>query len=74
MYMLQQYTFYIDEDRLYPAQVGSVYASDQDSGSYADIQYSLTGQGASDFLMYTSSKKEVSIFHFQLFILRFRRL
>lgn len=62
LFLANNYTFYIDEDRLYPAQVGSVYASDKDSGSYADIQYSLTGQGASDFLMFTSSKKEGLIF------------
>jgi hypothetical protein len=64
----------IESPRPESTQVGSVYASDQDSGSYADIQYSLTGQGAGDFLMFTSNKKEVSIFHCQLFILMFRRL
>ncbi|XP_071132012.1 cadherin-87A-like [Mytilus edulis] len=61
-FLASEYSFSVDEDRVYPTQVGNIYASDLDSGSYASVQYSLTGQGAGDFLMFTSSKQEGLVF------------
>ncbi|CAC5393761.1 unnamed protein product [Mytilus coruscus] len=61
-FLASEYSFSVDEDRVYPTQVGNIYASDMDSGSYASVQYSLTGQGAGDFLMFTSSKQEGLVF------------
>ena len=47
--IFQRYEFSIAENRVYPTQVATVFATDRDSGSYATIKYSITGQNSQDF-------------------------
>lgn len=56
---LQKYTVTVSEDKVYPYQIASVFARDLDSGSYSEIQYSLSGQGHEKFMIL----KSVSLFN-----------
>lgn len=56
---LQKYTVTVAEDKVYPYQIASVFARDLDSGSYSEIQYSLSGQGHEKFMIL----KSVSLFN-----------
>ena len=46
---LQDYTFTKREGLVYPAQIGIVVATDEDSGQFGNITYYLTGVGAEYF-------------------------
>ena len=47
----QDYDFLIPESISYPTVVGIIQANDKDSGSGGDLRYSLSGQGASMFVI-----------------------
>lgn len=49
-----KYTVTVAEDKVYPYQIASVFARDLDSGSYSEIQYSLSGQGHEKFMILKS--------------------
>lgn len=49
-----KYTVTVSEDKVYPYQIASVFARDLDSGSYSEIQYSLSGQGHEKFMILKS--------------------
>lgn len=48
------YRFSVQENHRYPYEVGYVIASDIDSGSYADIAFSLYGYGSEKFRIFDS--------------------
>lgn len=60
---LQKYTVTVSEDKVYPYQIASVFARDLDSGSYSEIQYSLSGQGHEKFMIL----KSVSLFNWLIY-------
>ncbi|XP_061175504.1 cadherin-23-like isoform X2 [Saccostrea echinata] len=49
-----KYTVTVSEDRVYPYQIATVFARDRDSGSYSEIEYSLSGQGFDKFMILKS--------------------
>lgn len=61
---LQKYTVTVSEDKVYPYQIASVFARDLDSGSYSEIQYSLSGQGHEKFMIL----KSVSLFNWLIHV------
>ena len=56
----QRYEFSIAENRVYPTQVATVFATDRDSGSYATIKYSITGQNSQDFTILPQVSNRIS--------------
>nr|XP_022319465.1 cadherin-23-like isoform X3 [Crassostrea virginica] len=55
IFLQTKYTVTVAEDRVYPYQIASVFARDRDSGSYSEIEYSLSGQGYEKFMILPSS-------------------
>ncbi|KAK6187125.1 hypothetical protein SNE40_005217 [Patella caerulea] len=51
------YTFSVGEYEKYPFTVGTIDASDADSGSYGSVEYSLTGQNVNDFYIHPTEGK-----------------
>ena len=62
IYILQQYNFPVEENAVFGTQVGTVYASDKDSGSFGQLRYRLEGPNSDHFFVITNTEnQEVSL-------------
>ncbi|KAL3876983.1 hypothetical protein ACJMK2_034753 [Sinanodonta woodiana] len=57
----KSYVFYASENLRNPNEIGSIYAIDKDSGSYAEMVFSLSGAESETFVVFTLNARQAYI-------------
>ncbi|KAK3593637.1 hypothetical protein CHS0354_025528 [Potamilus streckersoni] len=58
----KSYVFFVSENLRNPEEIGSIYARDNDSGSYAEMVFSLSGAESETFVVFTLNARQYVIF------------
>lgn len=59
-FVIRSYQFYVSESSTYGKAVGSVYATDIDSGTYGEIEYFIEGVRSEDFIIRKRSDERMA--------------